>query len=580
MRSVLLLIGFLMLTASCTTTRWVVTDQFALDENAAPEVVNTRKVLVLEKVPSPDDPVILFTAYQIQEEEYPLRVKMERSVQKYRPRYGFLLVGLAGAVFALTAANTGAMLPDISGSQKLIMNLTGGVLGALSFVNMQPTGEPIYTGESELMRRSGIEVLVDSSTVDNGSEEILDLVSISFQDSVLFTQNELMLPESGLEINLASLSNELSGRADGESSVNIVIQYDGSEYRQSIRVNQFLAPFFRITEPVARLHSSAEETDVNVISEVGEESRLEILNNGENGWLRVRYENTEAFVQSDNGIEEWMALNTGNNSLIFEFAEIPFGEIDVESSVPVLKQPDPADRALVLTNGTNNQIGTRQYLSRDHDLFRHYSRSALQIGEESVRTIRERGNGELLQISEELGTMNNTGSLYVYLSGYAAVRNDESNREIYLVYEERNGDVTETALSEIFSSLAAISPGSLFLFVDLEYLPYQGGNGSERALVSLISEASGQLLRSQPNAAIVFSNRPGQRSGLYSGRMEGNMRHHIFAYYWAEALQQRKTRISDLVNHLDNNVDYISRRLHDRPQEIQAYGNLTLQISD
>jgi hypothetical protein len=37
--------------------------------------------------------------------------------------------------------------------------------------------------------------------------------------------------------------------------------------------------------------------------------------------------------------------------------------------------------------------------------------------------------------------------------------------------------------------------------------------------------------------------------------------------------------MSELVRHLENNVDYTSRRLHDEPQEVRGYGNFMLDIA-
>jgi len=93
MKRFLLLILFSTIFAACSSSRWVVTDQSALDESAEPVVLDQRDILVVEKEPSLDDPVISFAAYSILEEEYPLRVKVERSVQQFRPRWGFLALG-------------------------------------------------------------------------------------------------------------------------------------------------------------------------------------------------------------------------------------------------------------------------------------------------------------------------------------------------------------------------------------------------------------------------------------------------------------------------------------------------------
>jgi hypothetical protein len=89
-----------------------------------------------------------------------------------------------------------------------------------------------------------------------------------------------------------------------------------------------------------------------------------------------------------------------------------------------------------------------------------------------------------------------------------------------------------------------------------------------------------RLIRNFPNAFVLFGNRVGQSSSVYTGSGDDDKRHHIFPYFWAEAIQQRKTQMADLVRHLENNVDYTSRRLHDEPQEVRGYGNFMLDIAE
>jgi len=87
------------------------------------------------------------------------------------------------------------------------------------------------------------------------------------------------------------------------------------------------------------------------------------------------------------------------------------------------------------------------------------------------------------------------------------------------------------------------------------------------------------ILSIQPESVLIFSSRPSQTSRVYSGGGDDNKYHSVFTYYWAEALQQRKVQVSELISHIQNNVDYTSRRLFDRPQEIQVFGNLSIDLT-
>lgn len=565
-------------TVSCTSSRWVVTDQFALDESADPVVLEEKTVFVVEKEPEPDDPVISFAAYDVTDLEYPLRVRVERSVQQYRPGYRFLAIGLTGALFSLTAANTDLILEDAGGSQRAMLNLSAGVIGALSLANMKPRGEPIFTGESQMMRRSGIEIVQDSTRRMNDEEFTADLV-VLFEDEELFSQQDLTLSDSSLDINLASFATELKTRADEESEITIRLSHNDRIDEVKIPVRDFLVRHLNITVPVAILRTSQEVTELNAITEVGMGSYLEILEKEEN-WVRVRYEELEAYVERQSGDEEWISTADSGPALIFEFAELPFGEIDVENSVPILRAGNPDDRALILTNGSDNALGIRQYLDRDHQLFEHYMRTAFQLSRDHIQKIRENRDGALLEELRRVNRMGGEGTLYIYLSGFAHDKNENGDSEIMMVHSTSEGEEQMVALSSITEAINDIDARRVFLFVDMEYhnSSTDAGRNVSRNGARAVQDAAEKITRQNPQSVVIFSNRPGQHSGLYTGIIDGNMRHHIFNYFWADAIQKRKTSVSDLLEHLDRQVDYTSRRLHDRPQEIQAFGNFSLHL--
>jgi len=577
MKKLLIIILPALFLASCTTTRWVVTDQNAVDENSEPRIVLQQTAFVMDEEPTVDNPVASFTLYQIEDREYPERIRVERTVQQYKPKWGFVLLGLAGATVSVLAANSGILLSNPSTTQKLGLNVTAGLMGILSFTNLQPSGEPIYTGETKLMRQSGVEVSRDSIRYQS-DEEILADVQILLDDSELFSQSGVPVDGGELELNLGSFSDELSGSIDEESVIDVQLTFNEESSRFSVPINQFLAPYLNVNMLVAPLRSNPEPADVNVVTEVGQGSFLEIIERDHDRYYKVRYEQNDYYVEKSAGEIEWLSTADSGPALVFEFAELPFGEIDVEHAMPVLKPNNPSDRSLILTNGVNNELSQRQYMSRDHQLFEAYMKNTLRLRDEQTDEI---SGTDLLQELRNADRMNEEGSLYLYLSGVAEVRESDGSNEIFLV-DESDGESSEISLNDILEEITQINPEALFLFIDLDYVNVDQSTGEgffRNGSSSLLQRSANVVLRNLPNSAILFSNRPGQKSSLYTGIIDGNKRHSIFNYFWAEAIQQRKTRMSDLVNHLDRNVDYTSRRLHDLPQEIQAYGNLTLNLA-
>ncbi|MDX1641911.1 MAG: SH3 domain-containing protein, partial [Balneolaceae bacterium] len=389
---------------------------------------------------------------------------------------------------------------------------------------------------------------------------------------------DIMISDGNFELNLASFLEYLDDDINEESSIDVDLAYNGFQISHTVPVTDFLAPFVTITQPVAILRNAPTVSDLNVVTEVGDGSSLELIGRYSDDWYRVRFGGSEVFVSQNAGEVQWMSEAESGSPDVFEFAEVPFGEIDVENSVPVLRQNNPNDRAVILSNGFSGSSEPRQYLMRDHDLFRFYMRYALQMEENQIYEIEVDSSDGWQEELEGISPMDSTGTLVVYLSGSAFIDDSSS---IYLKREQlavRDSKLETTVLN----TFENINPSSFILFADLEFTAANGSDNfsNDRNSQAALQAFSNNVLRRIPNAAIIFSHNPEQHSSLYIGTGSENKRHHIFSYYLADALKKRNTVIAEIVRHLENNVDYTSRRLHDRPQEIQAFGNLTIDLSE
>ncbi len=575
-RSFLLLLCLFLMSA-CSSSRWVITDQNTINAEREPTLLNEEHILLLENDPSVENPVMSFGTYVVQEKEYEKRVLVERTVQKYRPKWQFLLLGITGAAFAATAGNTNLILPSVSVGQQVAFNVAAAVLGGLAFTNMEPVGEPIYTGETRMRRRSGTEILTDTTRTDSFNENLNIALDILYNDEVVFSEPDIVLEDGSFDVNLVSFLEYIEEDISAESSLGVNLAYNGFQTSYDIPVPEFLAPFVTVTEPVAVIRNAPSVSDLNVVTEVANGSSLELIGEYSDQWYRVRFGGSEVFMSRNAGEVQWMSESHSGSPDVFEFADVSFGEIDVENSVPVLKQNNPNDRAIILTNGFSDEVEPRQYLGRDHELFRFYMRYALQMDQDQIFNIRIDSTENWQQNLSNIAAMDSTGTLFVYLSGSSFI-DDSSN--LYL--DRKQLETGNSQLESIvFDSFERINPSSLVLLADMEFITESTSNGlGARNYQRALQQFSNDLLRRIPNSAIIFSHRPGQQSSLYIGSDTENKRHHIFNYYLAEALKRRNTEISDIVRHLENNVDYTSRRLHDRPQEIQAFGNLTIDIAD
>lgn len=576
-RVLLVIFTFLVFTG-CTATKWTVVDEEAVNENQAPRIVSETMILDAEQMPTVDNPVLRLVPYTVTESEYDQRIKVERAVQQYRPKWGFSLISLSGAAFALTAAHTDAI--SVNNTQRLALNITAGVLAVLAVTNLRESGDPIFTGETQYLRRTGFETRRDTVIIIPEDDDLTAHVEVFHNGTSIFSEEELAFSGNVIDLNLGSFAEQLNGEFNPDANIEIFASIRGNETRFNIAAADFLEPYFIITEDIVQLRNQPAVNAQNVIAEIGEGSSLRLLEDLSEQWVQVLYGSTEAYVSREFGHKEWRSPAGAGSSVLFELAEIPFGEIDVENSLPVLKPRNSNDRAITLFNQPGNQAGVRQYAERDVRLFRHYMTTAFRMASGQIIEVNGTQSDRWLNRIEGCGGME-SGSLKVFISGFATIGSGQNDIELY--HLDQDGNEHLLSLSGVMDAISQCGQEKTFVFVDLEYLDASAGSRPVRMgtlQAGVQQNVANVLLREQPNSIVIFGNKPGQASSMYSGAIEDDKRHHIFPYFLAEALQQRRTSMSNLVRHLESNVDYTSRRLHDRPQEINVFGNLTLNITN
>jgi hypothetical protein len=577
-RFILALAIFSAVLTSCTTSRWVVVDEAVTNEGDNPSILSENLTLTVEKEPTTDDPTVQFAIQKIVEKEIEQRVMVERTIQKYRPKWGVWAIGLSGAVFAATAANTSMIYPDTGNRDELLLNLTSLLTASMTFSQLKPVGEPISTGETRLMRRSGFEVVSDTLQSESFNSEGSFELHIQYLDSTIVEETNIEGTDGTLAINLASVLSNSETKIDENSALSVSVKYDGSVLEKAYSVQDFMEPYVVVEETIVLLRNAPVLSELNVVGEVGLGSAFELIENTGNGWFRVLFGGSEVFIQENEASVQWLSDATSESIDVFEFAKVPFGEIDVENSVPILRQNRKTDRSLIITNSFINTDEERPYLERDHRLFDFYMEAAMQMDAEQRETIRMDSTDSWQTALDNFAEADSTSLLYVFITGSA----DLIENELYMTHN-KTSDEQNFLFSDFFQQFERMDPEKLIVLADLEYnLTEQSNTDSDPGISgeAALHRAAGRLQNMIPNSAIIFSNRPGQESQIYAGGGAENKRHHIFTYFWADALKKRNTTVSQLLNHLQNNVDYTSRRLHDTPQEIRAFGNLTISVRE
>lgn len=574
----LLFLVTLFLLIGCTTSKWTVVDEFAVDESEKPRLVSEEERLLVEDHPTVENPILRLAPYKIIENEYSQRILVERAVQQYRPRWGFMLLALSGSAFAITAANSDLILANPTRTQQVGLSLTGGLLGVLAFTNLKEVGDPILTDEKQYLRSTGTTTRIDTvRTMLSAEDEKNASIEVEYKGQKVFEDQSISLSNNSIDLNVGSFADQLNREYDDEAEIVINAKFNDAESQFSFPINSFLETYFIIQEPVAQVRSNPSISSGNIIVELGEDSELLKLDDHSTDWVEVQYGGQDVFISRESGVTEWRSRSDAESALLVELTDIPFGDIDVENSLPILKSRNENDRAIIFSNIDDNQIGSRQLLNRGHQLFEHYMRTSLQMGSDQILKIFVPDNSQWEESVSQCGNMEG-GTLSVFLTGFAKVRESQGERDLVMTHVDIEGEQTEISMTELFNTLADCGPEKLFIFADLEYLDpeeVRQNNGS-RGIQQVVAN---RMLDNFSDAVVIFGNGVNQNSSAFRGSSDSDKQHYIFTYYLAEALKQRKTIMSDLINHLENNVDYTSRRLHDVPQEIRAYGNFSLNIA-
>lgn len=571
---------FLLSTIQCTSTRWTVSDLNAIDNRAQPERIDSRKIVRISDPATLERPFLNLKIFDIHDYEYAERVLVERTVQQYQPRWGFTFLGSLAAAITFYAANTDGFIDNPSTSQTTALNSVGVLLTAMAVTNMKPVGEPIRTGETKYLRRSGSVVIPDTTTAGE-SEGIEVSVRVSYDNETKLDETYTSFNGDELNLNLAGLlaDETITGPDPGVLNVNIIFQEEDESYH--IPVSSVMSPMVVVNSAVAELRNQPGYSENITLAEVGSGSELILLDNSNDQWFEVRFGGSNVFMLQESGEIHWKAAEIIADPTIITIEEVPFGDISVEYSIPVLKAANNRDAGLIITNHRNNQTGIRRYLERDYRLVELYYKDAFGVSEANFQKLyiqdENSFQNELVDIESD-----SLSNIHVYIGGFARMIGESAERRIELIHADENNQISVINLEDLLKVLASFDSKQLVVFIDLEYPDHVQesaltGNNDVASIYRQISETVQEL---NENSALIFSARPDQNTGIFeSVRFEQNY-HHIFTYYIAQGLQQRRTILSNLVRHIENQVDYTSRRLHDRPQTIQAFGNLTLNLAD
>lgn len=569
---------FLIFLASCTSGRWVVKDEEAVDRSDY-EVLKQQKFLAVADSLSPQNPVFKLNVMSHTTYRYKQKMLVQRNIQDYRLRPGFVALGLAGAAAAFYAANSGRF--DGSSAQSLTLNGVGILLAASGFINLKPVGEPRPIGEERYLENTG--TVVETDTVNIRDDEISPAtVLVTHRGATVFEEELEQISGGQLQMPLGQSFNDLNLTGGDSGNFEIAVTFQDSTYRYKYPVSSILEPYAQITTDLTELRSKPEIEPENVLADLtrGSEIRIDTILNDQ--WYRVWYGIAENYIQRKDAQIVWRATNfSGNNTNIVAVPRIPFGNVDVESNIPALRERNINAQALIITNENYSEpLSERRDTHRDGQLMEIYLKEALGYATENIHQLTDIREPEQIyqQIEEIAEAANDSTELFVYMAGYGTIDN---RRELYLknLATEEGTSLEDASIRSILDQIASLSLGNTWVVADIDFSPSMSDSISKEERRALIRSHTSGLTES-PNTVFVTGSQLGQPSRLYRSSTGEDKNHHIFPYFFAQALKERRASMTEIYSLLQQNISYTSRRLHDRPQEPIIFGDRLLSFTD
>jgi hypothetical protein len=568
------------LLASCTSARWTVKDQAATDQSDY-EILEENHFLMQAGEVTPEDPVLRLDLFSKTRYKYTQRVLVQRNIQEYKLRPGFVILGLSGAAIAFYAANSNTFRGNGTSTKSVTLNATGGLLALSGFLNMKPVGEPRPTGEERFLRSTGNVTDIDTVQVQEPVNATAD-VEVLLNGKVIFTEEDRSVSTNQIQIPLASKLNELQLEGENPGSISVNVDFSDLTYNFEYPVDAVLRPYAQVTAQLTALRNSPEESEDNVLADLVRGSQVQIQSSENEDWYRVLYGISESYIRKEDTELLWRSSDFDAEEQVVTVPRVPFGNIDVENNIPILRGPTPNAVGLIVTNQNYaGDLPERNYANRDGRLIKTYLRDALGFPKQKIFELSDISTSSQLYqtLSEIRFVANDSTEFFVYLSGYGSVTNQGDTPE--LTFLNTNPDSEPIGLTQFFEQISSIPSDKPLVVGDLDFSrafssAEYTANQQQRILESHVTE----LIFGNPTASVLLGSHLDQPSSLYVSATGEDKKHHIFPYFFAKALQQRNTILPDIYQYLERNVSYNTRRLHDRPQDPILLGNSSMDLTN
>lgn len=553
------------LIAGCTSSRWIADKKPALDRSNG-EVLTSKKILAKEEDVTPDDPVLTLSLLNVQKVDYPEKLVMKRYIQKFRPRYGHLIVGLVASGFIIYTAHAHGIIKSGSSARtQLLLNTAGAVIGIGSLLNMKPIGKPRPTGEEQMTDVVGHEILIDTTKVHSAPNEDAE-VTVSYGSISIVRDKKLPFANGDLTLDLSKDYNPGVIKANNPGNLHVEAYYQKNRYQFSVPIRSFMQRYALITDTTAAVYNEASATRDNLLTDVNKGTYLQYIDNTGHGWYKVLLGITPAYLRNKSARLVWKTT-TNNDSDVLDQEAGGYGSVDVEMDIPKATTIQPDAIAFLMASSFTSKVPNLQPVyERDIHLMRDYLNESLGIPENQVHAF---GSGQGQQVWRLLS---DTSATPEWLPEGA-----DSTRVIvyYTGVATGNKGKSTGSINQLIKNASKWKTGSTVLVLDVRTASQDADSLKQEWI-----RTAAQMTAQNPKLTVLLSSDMGQNAQVYRSPGEDiDKMHSVFTYYFCRALQAGMTNLSDIERFLQRNIAFTSRSVTNLPQDPVFIGNTAVSLT-
>ena len=566
--------------SGCTTSAWMVGEEPVRDPDSE-TILQEMMFFKPAVLPASQNPVLSLEMVNERALHYNMHLVSERFIQQYRPRYGYLAVGMTGMGLGLYLANSNVIDADkLSGRDRAMLNLAALSIGTAGYMAMKPIGEARPAGEQRLLQKTGTHVFQDTIPVRLPGNAEAKLSIMRGSDS-LVTQRSIPFSDNRVSMHLGQETDIRILPESDTTGLQVRLEYQNVHYEQHFALSDFMQEFVEVTSSSVPIRTSPATLSNNIIRHVGSESRFPYLSDVDDRWYRILRSEGPAYIRKEHAGKIWQVADTARiGDLVVMPDQVVFGDLEVERNLPDNRRANPDAIAIAIINGDyRDPVRFLPNASRIGQLVEHYLSQVMGYYSDNIRVFENMTAREMEDLLQEADSLMIGGrylsmdqsDLFVYYYGHAFT--DTEDRLHLLPVDYDPGEMTEQliSLSSLVDAVTRMRSRQTVLVLDTDWSRASVFGRSQSNDVRqrpVGAEYLDSLMTGlPPHGAAYWAAQPVQRSETYGGNNDRRgYPYDIFTWYFFSALKDGLRSSGEIEEYIERNVPFTSRRLHDRAQ--------------